>query len=140
MNRKDRVMYEICLWFPGLLIFPGLFAALTAVIFSFAGVDFKLTGWLVALGFLFAMPALALWLRRHLPENDLRLELMYMVNLITAELGIAATVNGQTAAAGTTSVEWPALICVSALILAGTLSGVILRRLYLKKQIHKIIQ
>ncbi len=52
------------------------------------------------------------------PEKEIRLELLFMVNMLIAALGVVATVNGRTAAAGTNQVEWGALGGVAAIIAA----------------------
>ena len=135
---KIRILYQICLWIPGLLIFPVLFALLTALIFALPGTDFALTGTLLALAVPVAGPLLALGIRAILPEKDLRLELMFMINLIIACLGIVATVNGRTAAVGTNSVEWGALAATLALLAGGTSAGYFLRKYRLSKQISKL--
>lgn len=61
-----------------------------------------------------------------------------MVNLLTAALGIVATVNGQTAAVGIDSVEWSALAGVVAIIVAGAVAGLFLNKYLTNKQISKL--
>lgn len=135
---KMRIVYLFTLWFPGLLIFPVLFAFLTEAIFSMPGTDFTLIGRVLAGVVLLGVPVLAYCVRLLLPEKEIRLELMFMVNLLIAALGIVATVNGRTAAAGTNCIEWMALGGVLVLLVAGTISGLIYYRYRLTKQITKI--
>ena len=52
-----------------------------------------------------------------IPEKEIRLELLFMINLLIAALGIVATVNGRTAATGTNHVEWTALAGVFAILI-----------------------
>lgn len=80
-------------------------------------------------------PAVFVWL---VPEKEIRLELLFMVNMLIAALGVVATVNGRTAAAGTNQVEWGALGGVAAIIAAGTVAGIAYNRFQTKKQISKI--
>ena len=58
---------------------------------------------------------------------------MFLINLLTAALGIIATFNGRTAATGTNSVEWDALAGVFGLLLLGTITGIIINRYKLSK-------
>lgn len=138
LSRSESTVRQICLWFPGLLIFPTLFAAQTELIFSMTGVDFNLTGRCLAAAIAIGLPLAAFGFKYLLPETDIRLELIFMVNLLTAALGIVATVNGQTAAVGIDSVEWSALAGVVAIIVAGAVAGLFLNKYLTNKQISKL--
>lgn len=138
ITRNERWMLAACKWFPGLLIFPVLFAMLTRLIFSMPGTDFDTIGRITAAALLIVTPLLARGLEQLLPEADIRLELMFMVNMLTAALGIVATVNGRTAAVGTNTVEWDALAAVAALVLAGAASGIFINRYVTAKKITKL--
>lgn len=116
------------LWFPGVIIFPALFAMLAWLIFSLPGTDFTLTGRWLAFAVLAVFPILAQSLEWLLPERDIRLELLFIVSLIIAGLGSAATVNGRTAATGTSEIEWTALIAVILLTFLSTAAGLIIHR------------
>ena len=106
-----------------MLVLPVLFFGLTQTIFTFPGMSFRLLAWLFAAFVLVAVP-LGRWLiKRLLPEPELRLELFFLTNALAAVLGIIATVNGQTAVAGTTTVDWVALGGCVALFVAGALAG-----------------
>lgn len=133
-----KAVYELCLWIPGILLFPALFASLAALVFATPGVDFELTGRLCAAGVFVGFPLAALLLRYLLPEREIRLELIFMLNLIIAALGIVATVNGRTAAVGTDSVEWGALGAIFVLIIAGTVAGLFVNRIKTHKKISKL--
>lgn len=128
ITRNESRMLAVCRWFPGLLIFPVLFALLTQLIFSMPGSDFDTIGRVTAAAILLLTPLLARGLKWLLPEAEIRLELMFMVNMLTAALGVVATVNGRTAAIGTDSVEWGALAGVAAIMLAGTVAGLFIYR------------
>ncbi|WP_300860355.1 hypothetical protein [uncultured Duncaniella sp.] len=134
----QRAIYAVALWFPGLLIFPVLFALLVEIIFSFPGNDFSTLSWATATCVLIATPSLSYLIRFLLPEKDLRLELMFVVNAITAILGIIATVNGRTAVKGTNSVEWDALAGFLLIIAAGTVAGILVNRRSIRKTISKL--
>lgn len=130
--------YRLLRWFPGLLIYPVLFSLLVAAIFALPGISFPLTAWSLAATVAVAIP-LGRWALKHLlPEKEIRLELLFLANALIAILGIIATVNGRTAVAGITSVDWPSLGGVMAFVAAGLLLGMaafrIKQKLMNKKQ------
>ena len=131
-------IYRLLRWFPGLLVFPVLFSLLVAAIFALPGTSFPLTAWSLAATVAVAIP-LGRWALKHLlPEKEIRLELLFLTNALIAILGIIATVNGRTAVAGITSVDWPSLGGVMAFVAAGLLLGMaafrIKQKLMNKKQ------
>ncbi len=138
LSKKESALLAITLWFPGLLIFPVLFALLTELIFALPGVDFATIGWCAACAVVVAMPLMAYCLKWLLPEKDIRVELIFMVNLLIAALGIVATVNGRTAAVGTNSVEWGALAMVFAILLAGGIAGFLYNKRIITNKIKKL--
>ena len=94
------LMYRFLRWFPGLLIFPVLFSGLVYLIFAFPGTSFQTIAWSYAAFILAAIPCGRFILLYLLPEKELRLELFFLTNALVAVLGIVATVNGKTSAAG----------------------------------------
>lgn len=60
----------------------------------------------MAVGVLILISVGTLFLRYLLPEKELRLELLFLTNALTAILGIIATVNGRTAVTGISEVDW----------------------------------
>ena len=130
---RERVALAVCRWVPGIMIFPVLYSLLVEVVFAMPGADFATLGWSVAAAVALATPLLARLVEFAVPERELRLELIYLVGALTLALGIVATVNGRTAAAGTNAVEWSALGAVMALALAGTLAGAVIYRIKAKK-------
>ena len=122
-------IYRLLRWFPGLLVFPVLFSLLVAAIFALPGISFPLTAWSLAAIVAVAIP-LGRWALKHLlPEKEIRLELLFLTNALIAILGIIATVNGRTAVAGITSVDWPSLGGVMAFVAAGLLLGMAVFRI-----------
>ena len=109
VKKRTLWAYRALRWFPGILIFPVLFSGLVYLIFSFPGVSFSLVAWSMAAGVLILISAGTLFLRYLLPEKELRLELLFLTNALTAILGIIATVNGRTAVTGVSEVDWGAL-------------------------------
>ena len=130
-------IYRLLRWFPGLLVFPVLFSLLVAAIFALPGISFPLTAWSLAATVAVAIP-LGRWALKHLlPEKEIRLELLFLTNALIAILGIIATVNGRTAVAGITSVDWPSLGGVMAFVAAGLLLGVAVFRIKQKRMNKK---
>lgn len=123
VKKRTLWAYRALRWFPGILIFPVLFSGLVYLIFSFPGVSFSLIAWSMAAGVLVFIPVGTLLLRWLLPEKELRLELLFLTNALTAILGIIATVNGRTAVAGISEVDWGALAGLIALLATGGLIG-----------------
>lgn len=122
-------IYRLLRWFPGLLVFPVLFSLLVAAIFALPGVSFPLVAWSLAAVVAVVIP-LGRWaLKLLLPEKEIRLELLFLANALIALLGIIATVNGRTAVAGVTAVDWPALGGVMSFVAAGLLLGVAVFRI-----------
>lgn len=122
-------LYRLLRWFPGLLIFPVLFSLLVAAIFSLPGMSFPLVAWSLAAVVAVVIP-LGRWALKHLlPEREIRLELLFLANALIAILGVIATVNGRTAVAGITAVDWPSLGGVMAFVAAGLLLGMAVFRI-----------
>lgn len=129
-------IYRLLRLFPGLLFFAVLFSLLVTVIFLFPGVSFPLVAWIVA-ALSFAFIISFNWLIHKLfPEEEIRLELLFLSNALVAILGIVATVNGRTAVEGVGGINWPASGAFILLLSAGTVSGLLLRRRQKNKRIH----
>lgn len=128
VKRRTIWIYKALRWYPGALIFPVAFHSLVQAIFDNPGVPFQTVAWCLAAAVAVAFPLGALLLRYLLPEKELRLELLFLTNALTAILGIIATVNGRTAVAGTTQIDWTALAALAALLIAGTVAGLIIYR------------
>ena len=126
-------VYRVLRWFPGVLIFPVLFSLLVSAIFALPGVSFSLIAWVLATIVFIVIP-LATWgVKWLLPEKEIRLELLYLSNALIAILGVIATVNGQTAVAGISDVDWKALVGVVSLLICGLALGIIAYRIKLKR-------
>ncbi len=135
MSKSGKFIQAVALWIPGILIFPALIALLVAVIFSFPGMDFATIAWTLA-GCVFITGVGASCLIKFiLPEKDLRLELIFMINALIALLGVIATVNGRTAVAGVNSVDLKTLAGVLSLLIIGASAGYLL----FKRKQNKII-
>ena len=115
--------YRLLRWFPG--------------IFAMTGTPFAQVAWTLAAVVLAAIPLGTWGLRQLLPEKDIRLELLFLSNALIAILGIIATVNGQTAVAGTGQVDGKALGGLLLLLLTGLAAGWALHHRQMKRTIKK---
>lgn len=126
-------VYRVLRWFPGVLIFPVLFSLLVSAIFALPGVSFSLIAWVLAAIVFIVIPLAAWGVKWLLPEKEIRLELQFLSNALIAILGVIATVNGQTAVAGISDVDWKALGGVVSLLICGLALGIIAYRIKLKR-------
>ena len=119
--------YRVLRWFPGVLVFGVLYSFLVYLIFAFPGVSFPVVAWSAAAA-VFAVVAGGAWLMRRLfPDKESRLEMFFLTNALTGIVAVIATVNGQTAVAGVSDVDWRALAGVLGLVSAGVLAGSFVR-------------
>lgn len=138
LSMTEKIIYRLCLWLPGLLVFPVLFAILTELIFNLPGIDFKTIGWGLAVSVSVVFPLLSSGFNWLVPEREIRLEMIFMTNMLIAALGIVATVNGRTAATGTNTVEWGALSAVIFILAIGLSAGLLINKYVTRKKISKI--
>lgn len=132
LKRRTLWTYRVLRWFPGVLIFPVLFHVLVTLIFAMPGVSFSLIAWSLAAAVLILIPVGSWLIRRLVPEKELRLEILFLTNALTAILGIIATVNGRTAVAGVSRIDWSALAAIAVLIVLGTIAGMGMYKLKLR--------
>ena len=130
-------IYRALRWFPGVLIFPVLYSILVSVIFAMPGTSFSIVAWSLAAVLFFAFLSGTYIMKRVLPEKELRLELLFLSNALIAILGVIATVNGRTAVAGISEVNWAAFAGVFVLVASGIIGGVVTYRIKLKKLLTK---
>lgn len=125
---KRRVVwtYRALRCFPGVLIFAVMFYALVQAIFYLPGKSFSAVAWGLALIAVVIFPLGAMLLRYLLPEKDLRLELLFLTNALTAILGIIATVNGRTAVEGVNDIDWWSLAAIAILLIVGLVAGLLI--------------
>lgn len=126
-------IYRLLRWFPGVLIFPVLFSILVAAIFAFPGTSFSLIAWILAVIVLVSILLGSWGLKLLLPEKEIRLELLFLSNALIAILGVIAIVNGQTAVAGVSDVDWIALAGVILFVVAGLIFGTMSYKIKLKR-------
>lgn len=133
LGRRTVLLYKLLRMFPGIMVFLVLFSLLVSCLFAFPGVPFPLVSWLMAAAVLVMLPLAVLGLRKLLPEKEIRLELLFLSNALTAVLGVIATVNGTTASESVDSVDYPATAAVFGIVLLGAALGFLLYRIKSRK-------
>lgn len=133
VRRRTVWTYRVLRLIPGLMIFPVLFSMLVYAVFSFPGYDFTTVAWCMGVVTGIAIPVCVTAVRWLLPEREIRLELLFLTDILIAMIGIVVTVNGTTAVESTGSPEWSAMAGVAVLAAAGLLTGLFIYRYKLKK-------
>ena len=135
-NNIKKTVYILLEYFPGILFLFVLFSLLVALIFSLPGVAFPIISWGFSLAILLLLPILVRVSKRMLPDENTRLEILFLINMLIALMGITATVNGRITMPATNNVEWRCLLSVLAIIAVGAITGFFLHRLrfYLKEK------
>lgn len=129
LKRRTVLVYKLLRLFPGIMVFLVLFSLLVSCVFAFPGVSFALISWCMAAAVLVLLPLAVLGVRKLLPEKEIRLELLFLSNALTAAFGVIATVNGTTASESVDSVDYPATIAVIGIVLLGAALGFLLYRI-----------
>ncbi len=138
VSRRKWMFYIALKYFPGLLVFPVLFSLLVMVIFMLPGMSFQVLAWTLAAVLLVLTPALTYGLRWLLPERPIRLELLFLIEVLLGLMGIVGTVNGNTAVAGINSVDLLSLLGVIAIVIVGMALGLCYYRIKMQKLSQKI--
>lgn len=125
IRKHTMITYHILRLFPGILVFAVIFSALTYLIFSLPGANFRLVAWGFGGALLLIIPLCRFVMLRLIPEKDLRTEVFFIANLFVAAVGVIATVNGTTAVAGTNEVNIGALFGVLGITLVCASVGIL---------------
>ncbi len=138
LKKRQLIAYKILRWFPGIMIYPVLFSLLVMLVFALPGVSFKLISWGFASVLLIMIPLLTYILKSLIPEKDLRIELLFLTNLLLAMLGIIATVNGHTAVDGEGKIQLCSLLGLFGLLAVFGLIGYYLGKHRIKNKINNL--
>lgn len=123
-------------YYPPLLAFPALFYLLTQLFFNLTGVDFaKITYWTIVVVVIF-VPLLAWGLKKLLPEDDLRLEILFITNLFVCLIGLIATASAETVYTPQRGqkVEWGSVAIAAIIFLLLLMSGYLISRYRKRKK------
>ncbi len=108
-GRPTMLLYRLLRAFPGLLIFPVLFAAEVSAIYALPGTGFAAVAWTLAAVTLVILSCGSAAVKMLLPEKELRLEMFFLLNAVIMMLGIICTVNGTPHYGDADAIEWLAL-------------------------------
>ena len=133
-KRSVKIFKKFLKHYPGLLIFPVTFGILIELIFMLPGTSFSLIAYLLAASILIIVPVGSRLLRTLLPESDLRLEILFLSNVLVAMIGVIATVNGDTQNKPADNVDFYALSGVVLLLMAGIVAGIGINALKQRKR------
>lgn len=136
-HRKARLVFAFLRLFPGIMILPVMFGILVGMIFALPGIDFALVSWSLGTCFLVAIPLLAYLMKRLIPETFLRLELLFLCNLLIALAGLVATVNGKTVVQGADSTDLSALAGITVLVTLLCAAGILWERRRIRRRIRR---
>ena len=121
--------------YPGVLLFPVLFYLQSTLIFALPGVDFGVVSLLLSLGTLVLVLGLVYLLRFLLPEEELRLEVLFLVELFIFILGIIASVDETIRTAPEQSpIQWRGLALTTVVALICFVVG------YFAPRIHRTLR
>lgn len=125
VSRKVMWAYRVLRWFPGIMIFMVMYSMLVQAIFMLPGADFASVAYVLAAIVFVLIPAGSFILRKLLPEEDIRIELLFMSNIAVALMAVIGTVNGSASAAGTDNVDPVATGSTLLLLFAGMIVGLL---------------
>lgn len=92
---KKHLMLPLAVY-PGLLLIPILYFVLAQLFFALPGVSFSTVAYVLAISVFILFPLFSWGFTKILPEEELRLEVMFIVNLFVCIIGLITTVNGET--------------------------------------------
>lgn len=133
-KRSAVLAYRVLKWFPGVLIFAVLFCFLVYMVMVLPGVPFRTVACIAALAVFVSVTGGTWVMRRLFPDMESRLEMFFIVNALTALVAVIATVNGRTAVAAVTEVDYVALSGVAGIVLSGVAAGFFIKMRKSKKQ------
>nr|WP_314439630.1 hypothetical protein [uncultured Porphyromonas sp.] len=108
-SRRGQLLALALAAYPGLLLFPVLFYLQSTLLFALPGVSFSLLAFLLAVASALAVYSLGRALRWLVPEEELRLEVFFLVQLFTFILGIIASVDETVRTAPSSPIAWRGL-------------------------------
>lgn len=108
-SRRGQLLALALAAYPGLLLFPVLFYLQSTLLFALPGVSFSLLAFLLAVASALAVYGLGRALRWLVPEEELRLEVFFLVQLFTFILGIIASVDETVRTAPSSPIAWRGL-------------------------------
>ena len=108
-SRRGQLLALALAAYPGLLLFPVLFYLQSTLLFALPGVSFSLLAFLLAVASALSVYGLGRALRWLVPQEELRLEVFFLVQLFTFILGIIASVDETVRTAPSSPIAWRGL-------------------------------
>ncbi len=107
--------------YPGFLVVPMLYFALSHAFFLTPGVSFTTVTWVVTVVVVLLSGFAPYLTKIVLPNNDIRRELLVIICIIIACIGIVGTVNGTTVYKNMNKIDWGSLlwVSISGIVVAG---------------------
>jgi hypothetical protein len=136
-ERKKRKWWKLLFrLYPGLLLFPILFYLQTQLIFALPGINFTVLSYMLATIVFLALPLLTYLLKRFCSENELRLEIYFLVNLFICIIGLITTVNGNvTHSVVKEPFNIKAILLSSVVFIVFFIAGIILNKIKYKRNL-----
>ena len=108
-KRRTRIVGTLLTMFPGVAIFPIVFGILVEAIFTLTGTSFQLIAYGMSAIILLLVPTAVLLLRKFVGEREVRIEMLFLSEVLVAMFGILATVNGNVRNSHSNDIDWLAL-------------------------------
>lgn len=128
-SRRGQLLALALAAYPGLLLFPVLFYLQSTLLFALPGVSFSLLAFLLAVTSALAVYGLGRALRWLVPEEELRLEVFFLVQLFTFILGIIASVDETVRTAPSSPIAWRGLALSAGIAALGFGLGYLIPRI-----------
>lgn len=138
VSKAKRTAYTVLKYFPGLLVFPVVFSFLVMLVFVLPGVSFQTVSWGLGAVVFLLVPTLTYGLKWLLPESAIRLEMLFLLNVVLGLAGIVGTVNGKTAVSGINDFDVRSLVSVVAIVVVGMAVGMAYYRWREQRMLRKM--
>lgn len=120
---RQKILHSILKIYPGFIILPVILSILVQIIYILPGVSFQLIAAILAIFIIIVMPIARKIIIYFLPEKELRLEILFLLNIIMAMAGVLTTVNVQTNKTPIGGIDINASILCVIVVVAGVTAG-----------------
>lgn len=122
-TKRQRIADRLLEWYPGVAEFVVMFAVVVWAMYALPGQDFGTIGWTTGVAMAALTAALPWAMAKVLPEKDIRVELLFLGNIVAGLMAIVGTVNGKTAYESNSQTDWKAFCGVALMVVAVALAG-----------------
>ncbi len=92
-NERVHKFFKYFIFFPGLIIFPAIFYAESAIFLNVSGMNFQLLAVIIAISLPAIIIGLKIMIKVLIPEYDLRLELKFILHILQLLTAIVISIN-----------------------------------------------